>query len=78
MSNFTLTNDFHNTFVVVRPKSLFLNRGQARRAWSILCGIEGCTCSHNILGTRGAQTGVVVGESQEYDGANLTPSVRAI
>lgn len=74
----TLTNDFHNTSVVVRPKSLFLSSGQRRRAWSALCGIKGCTCS-GILGTRGYQEHAIIGEQQEYDSATgeLVPSVRA-
>jgi hypothetical protein len=67
MQTITLTNDFHNTSVVVRvPNQLvrmhdtdrarftdvFLSDSQTRRAHKTLCGHTDCTCSGST-GTRG-------------------------
>ena len=70
----TLTNDFHHTEVTLLLKSLFPSSHQVRRAKTALCGVKGCTCS-GVLGNRGAQN-AIIGETQEYDGADLIPSVR--
>jgi hypothetical protein len=50
----TLTNDFHNTSVVLRSRDGRLTGGQRDRAKRILCGITGCTCSDE-WGMRGKQ-----------------------
>jgi hypothetical protein len=67
MHTITLTNDFHNTSVVVRVSNervrmhdtdrdrvldVFLSDSQTRRAQRTLCGHVGCTCS-GVTGTRG-------------------------
>lgn len=70
----TLSNDFHNTEVTLMMKSIFPTRHQVKRAKAALCGISGCTCS-GVLGNRGEQN-AIIGEKQEYDGADLIPSVR--
>lgn len=63
MNEYTLTNDFHNTTVKVRCESLShihneieikMSKGQMRKCWEVLCGIDSCTCS-GIAGTRGVQ-----------------------
>lgn len=49
-----LMNAFHHTFVTVRPSvSGYLSPRQVQRARKTLCGIGGCTCSDDNLGTRG-------------------------
>ncbi len=57
MKSITLTNDFHNTSVVLRPDGEErLTVGQVQRARRTLCGIAGCTCGGS-LGVRGYQWG---------------------
>lgn len=71
MAKVTLTNDFHNSQVVVQLKGSFLTEYQTKRAKTALCGISGCTCS-GATGIRGTQTDVkIIG--QEYLGGNLVP-----
>jgi hypothetical protein len=58
-----LTNDFHNTEVILNAKVLnhgthletTLSKYQMRKARRELCGIEGCTCGF-AAGTRGFQS----------------------
>lgn len=54
----TLTNDFHDSSVTVRPVRLNrfgwwqLNARQVKRAWQELCGRPSCQCGDNgIRGT---------------------------
>jgi hypothetical protein len=50
----TLTNDFHGTAVVLRPRNGYLSRTQVMWARKKLCGISDCTCS-GPAGERGGQ-----------------------
>ena len=59
MTAITLTNDFHNTSVSLRPKAarsgaLYISAGQVRKARRTLCGISGCECG-DAAGCRPAQ-----------------------
>lgn len=63
MPNVILTNDFHNTSVVLRCETLSHicnevsirpNRSQIKRSKKALCGLADCTCSGDD-GTRGIQ-----------------------
>lgn len=49
-----LTNDFHQTEAHATPcEEGFLTARQVRRIRQQLCGVDGCTCGENCLGTRG-------------------------
>lgn len=50
----TLTNNFHDTSVTLRPRDGKLSAAQVRRAKRTLCGMAECTCSDD-LGRRGPQ-----------------------
>ena len=60
----TITNDFHNSSVVLRcdvvqhihnEKTIYPTKHQIKRAKKALCGIKGCACSNDV-GIRGKQT----------------------
>lgn len=63
MPSITLTNPFHNTSCVVRVTPvesegwmyITPTASQAKKVRRLLCGIKGCTCSQNEMGTRGPQ-----------------------
>jgi len=51
-----LTNDFHNTVAIVRPRADgYLNPKQVRRARKTLCGLTDCRCAKDPAGCRPAQ-----------------------
>jgi len=50
----TLTNEFHGTRTNVVVTDGRLTARQAKRAWSVLCGIKGCACGDDF-GARGPQ-----------------------
>jgi hypothetical protein len=49
-----LTNDFHNTEVVLHVYDFLLSYGQVQKARRALCGVKGCRCG-GFLGERGGQ-----------------------
>ncbi len=55
MKTITLENNFHKSFITLRPhKGGRLSAGQVKRAKKTLCGVACCTCS-GALGARGPQ-----------------------
>lgn len=64
----TLTNDFHNTSVSIRPRNLRGNQFEVASAtvarWARkLCPSTGCTCSGE-LGTRGRNPVAIVDQHE--------------
>lgn len=51
-----LQNDFHNTVAAIRPKwdgqRWVITHRQVLNARRKLCGVQGCTCSQDELGSR--------------------------
>lgn len=63
-----LSNDFHNSTAKIQAAFGWpLTRSQIERARRKLCGVRGCKCSDNRLGTRGHQ-----GFEIDDDGVNVT------
>lgn len=54
MIEITLTNDFHNSDIVLRVRGKRLSANQVAAARERLCGITGCTCG-GFAGERGPQ-----------------------
>lgn len=55
MRKITLTNNFHNTEVILNVKDgKNISANQVKKANKILCGYNGCLCS-GYMGTRGTQ-----------------------
>jgi hypothetical protein len=73
MSTITLTNEFHNSAVTLRPTGNRLSPGQVKRAKRELCGIDGCTCSDSA-GTRGRVAGIEEIEFNADGSAVLIPA----
>jgi hypothetical protein len=73
----TLTNDFHNSKIVLRASKadpMRISECQRQRAKRKLCGISDCLCS-GPLGTRGKQEvsleAIYVRSTGKYDGARI-------
>lgn len=58
-------NSFHNTIAMVArpvpvgPGIFRLSRAQVTRVRRALCGVSGCLCAQNALGTRGQGINVI-------------------
>jgi hypothetical protein len=74
MLNLTLSNDFHQTEVTIRPTSQpngtwLISHSQKQRAWRTLCGIKGCSCGGEF-GERPSQVNLI---RETSDGYQIAP-----
>jgi hypothetical protein len=68
----TLSNDFHQTSVIVHPLNSHLSASQMRRVRRELCGMADCSCG----GIRGHQVNRTQVIRDEKGGAEVFTSVR--
>jgi hypothetical protein len=72
----TLTNDIHQTSVIVHPLNSHLSASQMRRVRRELCGMADCSCNTVCGAVHGHQTSRTQIISDGSGGAEVFTSVR--